>query len=74
MPEIPVLGFISFCQTNNFLLIINIIMIVIKPNINYKINNVYFISQIIFYILNYRYYQTKKIGLEILNQPKYKKK
>jgi len=41
VPEIPVLAFISFCQTDNILLIINLFFIVLKPNINYQIPTVF---------------------------------
>jgi len=70
-PEIPVILFISFCQTNNLLLLFNIFLIVFSINYEYKIHHFYIIIQIVLYILNYYYYQIKKIGKSVIINKKY---
>ena len=65
-PEIPVLGFISFCQTNNVLTILNLLFYTLNFNVIYKIHHYYFILQILLYIINYYYYETRKNGELIL--------
>ncbi len=71
MPEIPVLGFISFCQTNNIILIINLFLIIGNFDIVFEVHYAYLIFNILLYILNYYYYQTKKKGKKILQQKKH---
>lgn len=70
VPEIPVLGFISFCQTNNIILIINLFLIIGNFNNPFMMQYAIIILNIIIYPINYYYYQTKKNGKKILLQKK----
>ncbi len=65
-PEIPVLGFISFCQTNNVLTLLNLLFYTLNFNVDYKIHHYYFIFQILLYVTNYNYFETRKNGELIL--------
>ena len=65
-PEIPVLGFISFCQTNNILTLLNISFYTLDFNSNYQIHKYYLILQIILFMVNLYYYDIRKNGNIIL--------
>ena len=65
-PEIPVLGFISFCQTNNILTLLNISFYTLDFNSNYQIHKYYLILQIILFMINHYYYENRKNGTLIL--------
>ncbi len=71
VPEIPVLAFISFCQTNNLLTVFHLLLILLKFEFDYQIPKFYIVTQILLYLVNYYYYQTKGFGEILLNSKKY---
>lgn len=70
-PEIPVIGYISFGQTNNMLSMINLFLFFTKWVKNYNLPIMYLIIQIILFISNYYYYVTAKKGELIIQEEKY---
>ena len=69
--EIPVITYISFCQTNNFLTLINIFYYYTDLNTNYYLPKYYLIIQIVLYIVNYWYFQKMEKGISILQNENY---
>jgi hypothetical protein len=65
-PEIPVLAFISFCQSNNILTLLNLFFYALNFNTDYKIHHYYIVLQIALYIINYYYYEMRNHGKPIL--------
>lgn len=70
-PEIPVYLMLSIIQTNNFLTIINIILIVLNINNIYDIRKVAIIGPIIFCVINYYYFSKKGNGQIIIRDSTY---
>lgn len=70
-PEIPVIGFISFCQTNNLLSLLNIFFFFTHINNNYDIPKYYLVSIIVLFIVNYYYYETKNNKKIIIENSNY---
>lgn len=70
-PEIPIIGYISFAQTNNVLSIINLFLFFTKWIKNYNLPAMYLIIQISLIIINYYYYVIQKKGELIIENKKY---
>ncbi len=70
-PEIPVLGFISFCQTNNILTLISLILILFNLNIDFKIHTYFIGIQILTYLLNLYFFEIRKKGRLIIQNNSY---
>lgn len=65
-PEVPVLGFISFCQTNNILSLLNLLFYILNFNTDYKIHYYYLVIQLLIYVANYLYYEKNDNGALVL--------
>jgi hypothetical protein len=70
-PEIPVIGYISFAQTNNVLTIVNVFMFFTKLIRNYNLPKLYLVIQISLFIINYYYFVSAKKGESIVENKKY---
>lgn len=70
-PEAPVIGFISFSQTNNLLSLLNVFLFFTKMINNYNLPVYYLTTQIGLFVINYYYYVTTKKGESILQNKKY---
>ncbi len=55
-PEIPVITFLSFCQANNVLTVLNVIFYLANFHFEYKIHYYYFVIQVVIVIFNNFYY------------------
>ncbi len=71
VPEIPVIGYVAFCQANNLILLVNLFLILGNFKIIFEVHYTYLVFNIVLYIANHYYYQTKKKGKEILQDKKY---
>lgn len=70
-PEILTIGFISICQTFNLITILNLFFALTGFGKNYDLPNYFigiFISAI---IINYYFFENKKIGKKIVKERKY---
>lgn len=67
---IEVLLFIAFCQSNNFLTIVNIILLMSEITFENSLKWFYVLIFLVFFILNYIFYEHKKNNLEILSNRK----
>ena len=65
-PEIVIIGFISFCQSNNISTIFNLLIYYFHLNINVPLKWFYLSVYFIFYGLNYYYFEVKGIKNNIL--------
>jgi hypothetical protein len=70
-PEIPVVGYISFTQTNNILSIINLFLFFTKWVKNYNLPATYLVIEIVLFIINYYYFVKLKKGKLIAQDEKY---
>ena len=70
-PEIPVLGFITFCQVFNVLTVINLILFGVYPGCQYQIHKLFLVLVVLFYGFNFYYFQKRGIGKSIRNQSNY---
>ncbi|CAA9196462.1 hypothetical protein FLACOL7796_01182 [Flavobacterium collinsii] len=70
-PEIPIIGYISFAQTNNVLSIVNLFLFFTKWIKNYNLPVMYVIIQISLFIINYYCYVARKNGELIIMNKKY---
>lgn len=70
-PEIPVIGYISFAQTNNVLSLMHLFLFFTKWFKNYNLPKAYLIIQVILFVVNYYYYVSVKKGEVILKNEKY---
>lgn len=70
-PEIPVIGYVSFVQTNNILSLIYLFLFFTKCIEKFNLPVVYLIIQIILFAINYYYFLSSKKGNLILENKKY---
>jgi len=69
-PEIPVLSYMAFLQVSVLLTGINIVLLVLRLNLNYKIHYVGICLLIALYGLNYYYFEKKGTGQKIIGDEK----
>jgi hypothetical protein len=70
-PEIPVIGYMSFAQTNNILSLIYLFLFFTKCIKRFNLPVVYLIIQVALFALNYYYFVTSKKGDLIVKNEKY---
>ncbi|NWL01573.1 hypothetical protein DM790_12150 [Flavobacterium collinsii] len=70
-PEIPVIGYVSFVQTNNILSLIYLFLFFTKCIKRFNLPIVYLIIQVVLFVINYYYFINCKKGDLILQNKKY---
>lgn len=70
-PEIPVISYISFAQTNNIISLMYIFLFFTKLVRKFNLPVIYLIIQIILFIVNYYYFIVFKKGDVIVKNEKY---
>lgn len=70
-PEIPVMGFLSFCQINNLLSLLNLFFFFTRINDNYDMPTFYLVGIIVLFAANHYYYESKNNKKTIIENHNY---